>query len=112
MTEKKRDYAADLAIVESIKTDYWQAIAFAELACTSLEWYIRKVMELEAQLSEAQAREAGLREALDKLLNFISKSNLCPADHELCDLKCRGCWEKSLLKNAPSLSPSPAAEGA
>lgn len=113
----KRDYAADLAIVESIKTDYWQAveveaIAFAELACTSLEWYIRKVMELEAQLSEAQAREAGLREALDKLLNFISKSNLCPADHELCDFKCRGCWEKSLLKNAPSLSPSPAAEGA
>lgn len=68
--------------------------------------------DIKTQFSESQAEVERLREALDKLLNFISKSNLCPADHELCDLKCRGCWEKSLLKNAPSLSPSPAAEGA
>lgn len=57
MTEEMMDYAADLAIVESIKADnrhYWQTeMDFAELACNSLEWYIRKVMGLEMHLSWA-----------------------------------------------------------
>lgn len=71
---KGRDYQQDLEVVENLFKEGAHAVNILNLVRDQLPWYIKRCMELESQLHQAEEREAALRYAMEMAISIPSAS--------------------------------------